>query len=285
MLEHGTASKQLDSTPQIGDRFETPLLSINRFPAQPYGVNFKADRDVITIASGLCTGQKAYDSDRRTRLHETPGTAYFHPAGSEIYVLAEESSELLCFSFDRSLRQDLLADITGAKRDSLVETVEDIESGYATAVAPVIDSLLKTGLVNGSIQGETLAINLFHAVLQQALHIRPNPRHPGLDSRRLQLVLDYIETHLHEDISLTELSIVGSLQLNHFIRAFKQATGLSPHQYLLTRRVERAKDLLRSTDFSIAHISYLLSFSSQAHFTNVFKNFTRATPFAYRMAR
>ncbi len=279
MLKHGTANEQLNSAPQIGDRFETPPLSINRFPAQPYEVNFKADRDVITIAFGFCTGEKAYDSDRRTRLYETPGTAYFHPAGSEIYVLAEESSELLCFSFDTSLRQELLADVAGAKRDSIVETVEDIESNYATAVAPVIDFLLKTGLVNGSIQGETLAINFFDAVLQQALHVRSNPRRPGLNPRCLRRVLDYIETHLHEEISLTELSSVGSLQLNHFTRAFKHATGLPPHRYLLKRRVERAKDLLRSTDLPIAHISYSLNFSSQAHFTNVFKNFTRATPF------
>lgn len=112
-----------------------------------------------------------------------------------------------------------------------------------------------------------------------------SPAPPGLDSRRLQRVLDYIETHLHEDISLSELSRAGSLQLNHFVRAFKQATGLPPHRYLLKRRVERAKDLLRFTKMSIAHISYLLNFSSQAHFTSVFKGFKRATPLAYRNER
>jgi AraC family transcriptional regulator len=258
------------------------LLSVNRFPAEPYEVNIKADRDVVTIAFGLCTGQKAYDTDRRTRLYETAGSAYFHPAGSEIYVLAEESSELLCFSFDTSLRQELLADVPGASSYSSIETFEDIESPYASAIAPVIDSVLKTGLANGSLQGETLAINFFDAVLRRALNVHANPRRPGLDSRRLRLVLDYIENHLDEDISLRELSCAASLQQNHFIRAFKQATGMPPHHYLLTRRVERAKDLLSSTDLGIVQISYLLNFSSQAHFTSVFKKFMHTTPFAYR---
>ena len=59
-------------------------------------------------------------------------------------------------------------------------------------------------------------------------------------------------------------------------------TGISPHQYILKCKIERAKELLKNPLLSIADISYSLSFSSQSHFTTVFRRFTGITPNTYR---
>ena len=67
-----------------------------------------------------------------------------------------------------------------------------------------------------------------------------------------------------------------------FARAFKQSTGIPPHQYLLSQRIERAKKLLALTQLQIADISYHLGFASQSHFTATFRRFTKVTPKAYR---
>ena len=68
----------------------------------------------------------------------------------------------------------------------------------------------------------------------------------------------------------------------HFARLFKQSTGNSPHQYLLQRRLDRAKTMLRQAQMSLAEISASTGFADQSHFTKVFRRFTGVTPSEYR---
>lgn len=282
LLRHGSSQERALSSPVIGQRFETPLLSIQQFPEQPFEINFKSDEDVVSIAFGHCIGLKAYDTDRRTRLFETPGTAYFHPAGSEIYVLAEQSSELLCFSFPKTIRQEFLSDQKNSVYQDLTRTIEDINSPFIAALANVIRDVLATDPSHGSLEGEALALRFFDHLLHTA-GLPQSPAHrPGLDKRKLQRVLEFIEANLDQQLSLGQLAQVASLQLNHFVRAFKQATHQTPHRYVLHRRLARAKQLLKASDLPIAEVAYSLGFSSQAHFTTAFGNHARVTPHAYR---
>jgi AraC family transcriptional regulator len=68
----------------------------------------------------------------------------------------------------------------------------------------------------------------------------------------------------------------------HFARAFKESTGLSPHQYVLRRRVERALQMLKETPTNLVDIAYDLGFSSQGHFTTVFSKIVGVSPSSYR---
>jgi AraC family transcriptional regulator len=107
--------------------------------------------------------------------------------------------------------------------------------------------------------------------------------HPGaLSPLLLSRVVDYLQSHLDEDLTLRRLSDVLQMSPYHFARAFKQSTGLSPHQYLLEQRVERAKTMLEGNRQSIAEIAYLLGFPSQSHFTVIFRKTAGLTPGAYR---
>lgn len=281
-LRHGSACERIIGSPTIGSRFETSLLSVHVFPEQPYEVNFVSEEDVVTIAFGLCTGAKAYDSDRRTPLHEVPGAAYFHPAGSEIYVLAERSAELLCFSVPTWVRETILADERPAAARAITRTIEDIDSRYTAALAPVIRDFIARDATHCSLEGEHLALTFFESLLHQVAPSAGMRTAPGMDVVRLRRVLEYIEHHLDRNLSLVELAGVAALQVNHFARAFKQATRHSPHRYILMRRLARARELLRGSNESIACIAYSLGFSSQAHFTGVFSRFMGITPGRYR---
>ncbi len=84
---------------------------------------------------------------------------------------------------------------------------------------------------------------------------------------RLQRVVDYVESHLSDRISLSDLSEAAGLSRMHFAAQFRLATGVSPHAYIIKRKVERAEQLLLDRAFSIVDIALLLGFSSQAHFT------------------
>ena len=104
----------------------------------------------------------------------------------------------------------------------------------------------------------------------------------GLSQRHLLQVLDYIDAHLDGEIKLADLAQLVDMSQFHFSRLFKQCLGLSPYQYLLQQRVERAKQLLKQTDKSIIDIAFDCGFNSYSHLTRRFRQLTGTTPKAYR---
>ena len=109
-------------------------------------------------------------------------------------------------------------------------------------------------------------------------------RLPAFPRPRLRRVLDYIEAHLAQDLTLVELAGVACLSPSHFSRAFKQAVGAGPHRYTVRRRVERAKDLLRGTEDTLAGIAAATGFADQSHFTAAFRREVGVTPGRFRAA-
>ena len=103
-------------------------------------------------------------------------------------------------------------------------------------------------------------------------------KHKGLTHTQLQQVLDYIHAHLERDLSLAELAEVINISPTYFASLFKQAIEVSPHQYVVQQRVERAKLMLSKTDLAIADIALQVGFSSQSHLNQQFKRLTGMTP-------
>lgn len=103
-----------------------------------------------------------------------------------------------------------------------------------------------------------------------------------LDERRLKRVIDYVESHLFEDLSVTELAEVACLSRSHFARAFRGALGQSPSDYVGDRRLENAKQMLQDKSLSLTEIAATCCFSSQAAFTRAFKKKTGQSPGAFR---
>jgi AraC family transcriptional regulator len=104
----------------------------------------------------------------------------------------------------------------------------------------------------------------------------------GLAPAQLRQVRNYIEDYLRDDLGLAELASLAGLSTYHFGQAFKASTGLSPHRYVIERRVHRAKELLIGGDRSIAEIASDVGFSSQSHLTVHFRKQTGLTPALYR---
>jgi AraC family transcriptional regulator len=100
----------------------------------------------------------------------------------------------------------------------------------------------------------------------------------GLSNKKLTRVLDLIESDLSENLSLSILANAAGLSEYHFLRMFKQSTGVTPHQYVINQRIERAKGLLQRTDMTVTEIAYLLGFSTPAHFSHHFRRKTGVTP-------
>jgi AraC family transcriptional regulator len=148
---------------------------------------------------------------------------------------------------------------------------------------------LHAELTAGGLGGRLLAESLCNVLAVHLLRqfVAPGQDAPGprdvLPRRKLQAVVDYIEAHLDAELMLDHLASVSHLSPYHFARLFKNSTGLPPHQYVIARRVERAKQLLRERDrLALTEVAMEVGFASQSHFTRHFKRLVGVTPRRFR---
>ena len=110
----------------------------------------------------------------------------------------------------------------------------------------------------------------------------PSGKTNALQKWRLRLVEDYVDAQLHRNIGLADLAKAAGLSRMHFAAQFRSATGYRPREYLVTRRVERAKSTISGSAMPLAEVALSVGFSSQAHFSTVFKRVTGDTPARWR---
>lgn len=113
-------------------------------------------------------------------------------------------------------------------------------------------------------------------------HVGRNIR--SLQKWRLKRVVEYVDEHLGEKITLQDLAAVAGLSRMHFAAQFRVAMGMRPHEYLMKRRIERAEELLKQAELSLVEVALTVGFQTQAHFTTVFKRFAGDTPYQWRSA-
>lgn len=115
-------------------------------------------------------------------------------------------------------------------------------------------------------------------------------RRGGLDGRRLKRTLEFVEAHLAQELSLTRLAAVADMSVSHFRAGFRESVGVPVHQYVIERRVERAKSLLMREEQTIAGIALAAGFTHQSHLARHMQRSTGFSPlqmkrmFAERMS-
>src|SRR5215813_11040676 len=100
--------------------------------------------------------------------------------------------------------------------------------------------------------------------------------------RRLLRAKDRMDAASHEEWPVRRLARLSGVSEAHFARSFKQAFGLPPHRYLLTRRIERATTLLRDTDLAITEIAFGTGWNSLGTFGRTFRDVTGESPAEFR---
>lgn len=145
------------------------------------------------------------------------------------------------------------------------------------------------GLLGGRLYAESLATALAislirdHSSLGKRAARKAAREHAGgLSRRALEDATDYVGDNLEKDLKLADIAGAAHMSPYHFTRLFKESTGLTPHRYVIERRVQRAKELLRGTTLPIAEISLLCGFANQSHLNRHFKRVFGVTPKAVR---
>jgi AraC family transcriptional regulator len=155
-------------------------------------------------------------------------------------------------------------------------------------LAIAITTALRDGTAEDGLYIDTLAqMMAVHLARAHSSQSRPArmPTMQTISGWRMRRVIEYIEENLDGDLSLEAMASEVDISPIYLARAFKAAVGQSPHQYVLSRRVERAKELLRNTELPVVDVALSSGFSSQSHLSYWFQRFMGVSPAIYRQHR
>lgn len=216
---------------------------------------------------------------RTRRFAAVPGTTFVLPQGTVDEVVWEEPTHRLAMA----IQPDLLTaamDETSGKAEIELTAQWDVVDPQIQSLLQAMAADLLGGSPVGALYGETLADALaVYLVGRYAVQPRtPKAFKGGLPGRRLKRVLDYIGANLQEDLHLSKLAEVAGMSPHYFSELFRRSTGLSPHRFVLSAKIKRAKELLRETERSVLEIGFGAGFQNASHFARTFRQFVGVTP-------
>ena len=236
----------------------------------------------------LVTRRNANVEDRRISTKDSIWLSPPDLPEGEIYIDAD-MADILHMHLPASLFAASSVDVetTGAPIRLRYEAA--FEDPLLAEIAHAVASELRSQTAAGGLLIDSLATSMSARLIQQhadasAASSASRIIAEGLDRRRLHRVLDHVEANLEGKITLDSMASVACLSRYHFSRAFKKATGQSPHRYVSGRRLERAKILLSKGGRSLVDIALALSFSNQANFNRAFTKATGQAPGQFRTA-
>ena len=166
-----------------------------------------------------------------------------------------------------------------------IAPMDGLDLPQLRAAMGAVDAELTAGGAGGRLAAESLANLLAVHLIRHVLAPRRPARGPdgALPRGRLRAVVEYIEGHLDAGPSREQMAAVAGVSTYHFARQFKAATGLPPHQFVIARRVERAKALLRRHGgLTLAAVAARVGFADEGHFARHFKQLVGVTPGRFR---
>lgn len=214
----------------------------------------------------------------------SPGSIWVMPQGSRHAVRFESNMEGIALAFDPAMLEHLVQSADGKQSVPIMHSL--------TVCPPKIEHLMRAlmyesfdaGTDNG-VGLECIATAIALAISQHAGAISPSAKNgTRLAPKQIRAVQAYVETHLHEQMSLADLATTAGLSSFHFLRSFKASLGETPARYVMDRRMERARYLLKVGKLPIAEIGMSVGFEDVSHFSRAFRRTMGMTPSAFRRA-
>ncbi|WP_426609854.1 helix-turn-helix domain-containing protein [Bradyrhizobium sp. McL0616] len=202
------------------------------------------------------------------------GTLYVSAPSRQLSAKFQAPCAFLHFHISADHFPTRWSPVAAEELDDLVLLRDPLTAGLAKALAEQGDA---AGHEFARCIGQILAMHLARPEL-------PRAKVNALPKWRLRRVEQHIAAHFERSISLSELANVAGLSRMHFAAQFRAATGYRPREYLLNHRIEHAKSLLTTTGRPLAEIALAVGFSTQAHFSTVFKRVSSQTPARWRTA-
>ncbi|MEL6470738.1 MAG: AraC family transcriptional regulator [Cyanobacteria bacterium J06623_4] len=227
---------------------------------------------------------QAQDGKTHTGLYQR-GEMLITPANTPLFVRWEGEENCLQIRLSDEFMRNVAKETVVGDCDRITLKPEfQTRNPQLESISTMLLNEHQQGSLSNRLYIDSLSNVLAVTLLRQHATTRPHlPIYEGgLPPRQLQQILDYIDAHLDQEIKLSDLAQLLDMSQFHFSRLLKQSLGISPYQYLLQQRVERAKQLLKNTDRLITDIALACGFNSHSHLSKQFKQLTGMTPKAYR---
>ncbi len=220
-------------------------------------------------------------------------TGYYPRGGVSVFNLEEDPRfffpcpfHCLHFYVKRETLQALAGEAGAGRIDKLSwphGAVDETVSHLGSALLPALNHPEKSGAL--FLDHVVLALNMHFAYAYGGMRSSPRIARGGLAPWQERRSKEMMDSRIGERISLRDLAKACQLSISHFAAAFRRTTGESPHRWLLKRRIETAKEMLRSTELAISEIAIACGFADQSHLTRVFAVNVGAPPGAWRRNR
>lgn len=234
------------------------------------------------LTSGRIRSQWTIGGRTRSAEHG-PGTVYILPAGTrDRMAWSGPTNRIVLVMEPRFLARAL--DETAHLADVELTAHWTLQDRHIASVMRALHADLEDGSPAGPLYGESLGVALAHYLIRRyAVRTSREPEYRGgISAVRLNRVLDFIRQNCTKEMRLWELGQLAGMSPHYFCQLFKQSTGLSPHQFVLCQRIERAKEYLRNSDVSIGAAAEAAGFMDQSHFTKVFRRIVGVAPKQFR---
>jgi AraC family transcriptional regulator len=216
------------------------------------------------------------------------GSVVVVPAGSPAVWRWSSRSDSLHVFLDAALVEEVDAETFELDPARVpILPLDGVELPELRSAMPAVNDELSADAAGGPLAAESLAHLLAVHLIRNASSPRVAPRRAdgALPQRKLRAVVEYIEENLDAGLTLDQIAAVAHLSPCHFSQQFKAATGLPPHQYVVVRRVERARQFLQQDDdLSLAAIAARCGFCDQSQLSNHFKRVVGVTPRRFRQS-
>jgi AraC family transcriptional regulator len=211
------------------------------------------------------------------RVRYDAGCTTYIPANREMWGFGEATRLIRCvrMRFDLSVIDSLLHHELDQQKWSepiLLHYDERIRE-----IAKLIWHECQTEEERPQLYGDSLTVALLSCLFQSS-HAQARVSHVSLSRIQLKRTLEYMQASLLRDVRLKELASVAGLSTSQFGRAFKASTGLTPHRWIVQRRIQLSQRLMKESGKSIVIAAQMAGFANQSHFTKAFRAIVGATP-------
>jgi AraC family transcriptional regulator len=247
-------------------------------PATPYSVRYHSAGHTVGLTLERQVGVHAFASDRREAFDAWANTLAFTPCNMDVFSESSRGGEYLLLHVDPSTFAGVLEDYGSGSGIAFRRVMRAAHEPAGLLARRVRKNLLAGA---SALETEPLLLDLVALAAEMVAECgrgRGRQRTPGTERRRVADVIDFVEAHLEEPLSLARLAGLIGLTPLRLLRAFRSHLGTTPHAYVRERRAARARALLAGTNLSIAEVALCCGFSSQAHLTSTMRQLLDCTP-------